>query len=71
MVATLALLLAVAVEFSRLYHTPEMDAFRLTFAGRLLLGRVFSLWNIVSYAVGISAAAALEGLVIRVRGSAA
>ena len=49
----LSLLIAISVEFFRLYHTPWLDAFRLTTAGALLLGRVFSLWNILAYAVGI------------------
>ncbi|MGI2032447.1 DUF2809 domain-containing protein [Rhizobium panacihumi] len=53
----IAVAIGAAVEFSRLYHTPELDAFRLTTAGKLLLGRVFSLWNIVSYAIGIGLAA--------------
>lgn len=55
-----ALVIAALVEFSRLYHTPELDAFRLTLAGKLLLGRVFSLWNIVAYAIGIGLAAAAD-----------
>ncbi|KTR04304.1 hypothetical protein NS365_15620 [Aureimonas ureilytica] len=59
-VAGLALALAVAVEFSRLVHTPAFDAFRLTTAGALLLGRVFSLWNILAYAIGIGLAALLD-----------
>lgn len=67
-----AVIVAAAVEFSRLYHTPELDAFRLTTAGKLLLGRVFSFWNLVAYATGIGLAAALEWrLVTRERGSAA
>lgn len=48
-----AMIIAAAVEFSRLVHTPWLDAFRLTTAGALLLGRIFSLWNLVAYAVGI------------------
>ncbi len=55
-----AFLIALSVELSRLYHTPELDAFRLTTAGKLLLGRVFSLWNIAAYAVGIGIAGAVE-----------
>ncbi len=67
-----AFLIALIVEFSRLYHTPELDAFRLTTAGKLLLGRVFSLWNIAAYAVGISIAATVEAWRLRRgRGSAA
>lgn len=57
--AGLAVALAVAVELSRLHHTPWMDAFRLTTAGALLLGRVFSLLNIVAYVAGIGSAAIL------------
>ncbi|WP_194482828.1 DUF2809 domain-containing protein [Bradyrhizobium sp. CCBAU 53338] len=50
----IAMVIAVVVEFSRLVHTPWLDAFRLTTAGALLLGRIFSLWNVVAYAVGIA-----------------
>ncbi|WP_267555473.1 DUF2809 domain-containing protein [Rhizobium rhizogenes] len=66
-IAAAALIVAVAVEFFRLWHTPAMDAFRLTTAGALLLGRVFSLWNIVAYAVGIAAALALDRILLAVR----
>ncbi|WP_441234223.1 DUF2809 domain-containing protein [Bradyrhizobium sp. 930_D9_N1_4] len=53
-IAAIALAIAVMVEFSRLVHTPWLDAFRLTTAGALLLGRIFSLWNLVAYAIGIA-----------------
>ena len=59
-IAAVALILAVAVELFRLWHTPTLEAFRLTTAGALLLGRVFSLWNIAAYATGIAAALALD-----------
>lgn len=59
-VAFIALMVAIAVELFRLWHTPALDAFRLTTAGALLLGRVFSLWNIAAYAIGIAAALALD-----------
>ena len=49
----IALVVAVIVEASRLIHTPWLDGFRLTLTGALLLGRIFSLWNIVAYAAGI------------------
>ena len=52
--AAIAMVIAIVVEFSRLVHTPWLDAFRLTTAGALLLGRIFSLWNSVAYAVGIA-----------------
>ncbi|WP_349017034.1 DUF2809 domain-containing protein [Bradyrhizobium sp. Arg237L] len=47
-VASIALAIAVAVELFRLVHTPWLDAFRLTTAGALSLGRIFSAWNIVA-----------------------
>ncbi|MFJ7436185.1 DUF2809 domain-containing protein [Methylorubrum thiocyanatum] len=58
--AAVALALAVLVELFRLVHTPELDAFRRTLAGQLLLGRIFSVWNVVAYAVGIGLAAGLD-----------
>lgn len=58
--AAVALIVAVLVELFRLIHTPGLDAFRLTLAGQLLLGRVFSPWNVVAYAAGIELAAALD-----------
>lgn len=51
--AAIAVAIAVVVEFSRLVHTPWLDAFRLTTAGALLLGRIFSPWNLVAYVAGI------------------
>ncbi|WP_434712773.1 DUF2809 domain-containing protein [Rhizobium sp. YTUHZ045] len=59
-IAVMALFMAIAVEFFRLYHTPWLDAFRLTTAGALLLGRIFSLWNIVAYAIGIAVVCAFD-----------
>ncbi|MGY4508804.1 putative membrane protein [Bradyrhizobium sp. USDA 3650] len=53
-IAAIAMAIAVVVEFSRLVHTPWLDAFRLTTAGALLLGRIFSPWNLLAYAVGIA-----------------
>ncbi|WP_275200075.1 DUF2809 domain-containing protein [Bradyrhizobium sp. CSA207] len=49
----IAVAIAIVVEFSRLVHAPWLDAFRLTTAGALLMGRIFSLWNLVAYAIGI------------------
>jgi hypothetical protein len=51
--AAVAAAIAVVIEFSRLVHVPWLDTFRLTTAGALLLGRIFSLWNLIAYAVGI------------------
>lgn len=56
-------LLAGLIEASRLAHNPALDAFRRTLAGELLLGRIFSGWNLLAYALGIAAAA----MVIRCR----
>ncbi len=59
-VAATALAVAIAVELLRLIHTPGLDAFRLTLAGQLLLGRIFSGWNILAYAGGILLAALID-----------
>ena len=52
--AATAMVVAIVVEFSRLVHAPWLDAFRLTTAGALLLGRIFSLWDLAAYAAGIA-----------------
>jgi hypothetical protein len=54
--------IAVCVELFRLAHAPWLDAFRLTTAGALLLGRVFSPWNMLAYGVGIILAMLLDRL---------
>jgi threonine/homoserine efflux transporter RhtA len=58
--AAIAALIAIGVELFRLMHAPGLDAFRLTTAGALLLGRVFSPWNVVAYGFGIVAGALLD-----------
>jgi hypothetical protein len=68
-IAAIAVAIAVVVEFSRLVHTPWLDAFRLTTAGALLLGRTFSLWNLVAYFIGIVVGIWLDGRVARHRTS--
>lgn len=55
-----AILIATLVEAFRLVHTPWLDAFRLTLPGALLLGRIFSLWNIVAYVAGVLLAALVD-----------
>lgn len=62
----IAILAVVIVELIRLIHFPALDAFRATTAGALLLGRVFSLWNILCYVGGIGAASFMAGRVWRV-----
>jgi hypothetical protein len=53
-IALISGLIAVCVELFRLVHEPWLDAFRLTTAGALLLGRIFSPWNLLAYGVGIA-----------------
>jgi hypothetical protein len=59
-IALIAAAIAVCVELFRLVHAPWLDAFRLTTAGALLLGRIFSPWNMLAYGVGIVLAMALD-----------
>jgi hypothetical protein len=59
-IASASAVIAVGVELFRLVHTPLLDDFRLTLAGALLLGRIFSLWDILAYAAGIGLALALD-----------
>jgi hypothetical protein len=63
--AGLAAVIAAALEFSRLWHTPAMDAFRITLAGRILLGRYFSLKNVAAYWMAIGLAALWDEWVMR------
>jgi hypothetical protein len=53
---------AAIVELSRLLHTPGMDAFRISLAGQLLLGRFFSLKDIAVYWLAIGVTAELDYL---------
>jgi hypothetical protein len=61
-VAGISAVIAVGVELFRLFHTLWLDEFRLTLAGVLLLGRIFSVWNILAYAAGILLAVGLDRL---------
>ena len=56
--------IAIAVELFRLVHAPWLDAFRLTPAGALLLGRIFSLWDMLAYGVGIILGVILDRLAL-------
>jgi hypothetical protein len=58
-------LTATLVELSRLYHTPGLDAFRVSLPGVLLLGRFFSMQDIAAYWLAIVVAAWLDLGVIR------
>jgi hypothetical protein len=61
-IALISAAIAVAVELFRLVHTPALDAFRLTLPGALLLGRIFSPWDMLAYGIGIILAVALDRL---------
>lgn len=52
--------IALASELFRLYHTPALDAFRMTLPGALLLGRIFNPWNLVAYGLGMALALPLH-----------
>lgn len=55
-VAAAAFVIALASELLRLVHAPALDAFRLTLAGALLIGRIYNPWDVLAYAVGIGTA---------------
>ena len=59
-IATLAISIATLLEFSRLIPIAPIDAFRLTLAGQILLGRYFSLKNIAAYILAIALIAILD-----------
>ena len=63
-IALISAAIAVVVELFRLVHAPWLDAFRLTLPGALLLGRIFSGWDLLAYGVGILFAAGLDRLAI-------
>jgi Protein of unknown function (DUF2809) len=58
--ATLAIIIATALELTRLIPIAPIDAFRLTLPGQILLGRYFSLKNIAAYLVAITLTAILD-----------
>jgi len=66
-IALLSGALATAVEVFKLYRSAGMDAFRVTLAGKLMLGRVFSGWDIAAYWAAIAGGMALEAGIRRAR----
>jgi Protein of unknown function (DUF2809) len=67
-IAALAITIATLLELSRLVPIAPIDAFRLTFAGKILLGRYFSIKNIAVYILAIALTAMLDSsLVTRYR----
>jgi hypothetical protein len=66
-ITAIAATIAIAVELFRLVHAPWLDAFRLTLAGALLLGRIFSPWDILGYGIGILLGALLDRYALGLR----
>ena len=66
-IALVAAVIAIGVELFRLVHFPWLDAFRLTLPGALLLGRIFSMWNMVAYGVGIALGVSFDHLAMSAR----
>ena len=63
-IATISTIIATLLEVSRLIPIAPIDAFRLTFAGKILLGRYFSLKNIAAYLIAIILTAILDRYVV-------
>jgi hypothetical protein len=64
LIATIAIIIATAVELSRLIPIAPIDNFRLTLPGEILLGRYFSLKNILAYIFAIALIAVLDRFVV-------
>jgi uncharacterized protein DUF2809 len=62
--ATFALVIACLIELSQLYHTPWLDSVRGTTLGRLVLGSVFSWFDIAAYAVGVVLGVIVDKLIL-------
>jgi hypothetical protein len=60
-----ALAICFAVESSQYFHAPALDALRGTAIGQLVLGTGFDARDLAAYALGVLAAALLEGAAIR------
>jgi hypothetical protein len=61
-IAAISVAIAIGVELFRLVHAPWLDAIRLTIAGALLLGRIFSPWDMLAYGAGIGFGILLDRL---------
>lgn len=55
-----ATMFSIGIEVAKLYHAPWLDAFRYTKIGGLILGYVFSFYNILCYLTGIVSGVACE-----------
>jgi predicted Co/Zn/Cd cation transporter (cation efflux family) len=58
--AMFAGLIATAIEFLKLYQTPDLEAFRYTLPGTLLLGQVFSFLDIAAYWIAVLFGAVID-----------
>ena len=65
--AAIAAVIATAVELFKLVHTPALDAFRLTFAGKVILGRFFYWSDFVAYYAAIAVMAWVHGRLLRIQ----
>lgn len=63
--AGLCTLFCFAIEAGQLWHPPWLDAIRATMLGHLVLGSSFAAGDLLAYAVGACAAAAIEMTAIR------
>ena len=59
-----AFAICVAVELSQRYHTPSLDAARLTIAGQLILGSGYDPRDFLAYAAGVIVAVAVAQLAV-------
>lgn len=62
-----ALVISFAVEFSQLYRTPWLDAFRATTIGHLILGSGFAWHDLIAYTAGAALGMLADGLLQRHR----
>jgi hypothetical protein len=65
-IAAISAVIAVGIELFRFVHASWLDAFRLTLAGALLLGRIFSPWDLLAYGFGIALAMMLDRFAISI-----
>lgn len=63
--AVSAIVVAVLIEGSQLYHAPWIESLRSTTPGALVLGQGFLWSDLVCYAVGVSLAALIDRLIKR------
>jgi len=66
-----AFAVCVAIEFSQRYHTPFLDAARLTVPGQLILGSGYDPRDFLAYAAGVVVALALAHLLLESAGTRA